>query len=97
MQEQEQQKKRSAIAKAAAVGVASLGLCLILPESWGMARLALLPVVGAIIPFWLQNKKNDKPTKDYKTVFRCPNGKCGRPLTEYDIRHGQCPACKAHM
>ena len=96
-EDQEKEKNRSAIIKAVITGVASLGLCFLLPEGWGMARFALMPVVGVFIPLFFINKKKPQPSKDYKALLRCPNGKCGRPLSEHDIRRGQCPACKAHI
>ena len=94
---QEKDKNRSAIIKAVVTGVASLGLCFLLPEGWGMARFALMPVVAVIIPIFFIGKKKPTQKKDYKAFLRCPNGKCGRPLSEHDIRRGQCPACKAHI
>jgi len=96
-EEQEKQKNKSAIWKAVITGCVSLGICFLLPSELGMMRFALMPIVGVIIPFFFMGKKNNQPSKDYKALLRCPNGKCGRPLTEHDIRRGQCPVCKAHM
>lgn len=95
--EQERIKRRSAIIKAVVTGVVSLGLCFLLPEGWGMARFALMPVVAVIIPTFFMGKIKPAPMKDYKAFLRCPNGKCDRPLSEHDIRRGQCPACRAHI
>lgn len=97
VEEQERQKKKSAILKAIIIASVSTLAFIVLPPEWGYMRLAVLPLAGAIVPFMFQNGNSSQLIKDYKAVFRCPNGKCGRPLSEYDIRRGQCPVCKAHI
>lgn len=101
----EKQKKQSAIIKAfisiAVVLIFVLLLPVLMPDSAQQTittlRVVVTTITTALVPVFFLNKKNDNPPTDFKSVFRCPNGKCGRPLTEYDIRRGQCPACKAHM
>lgn len=94
----ENEKNRSAIIKALILAGISVGLYFILPASLGAARLAVLPLAGVIVPFLFRKSESSAQlSKDYKAIFHCPNGKCGRPLTEHDIRRGQCPACKAHI
>lgn len=96
-EEQERQRTRKNFIRALILAVISAGLIYIIPPEYQTARFAVLPIAGAIVPLLLQKKKVDCQSKDYKAIFRCPNGKCGRPLTEFDIRRGFCPACKAHM
>lgn len=103
-EELEKQKKQAAITRAIISISVVLVITLILPIVLGMEsqeamtlRIVAMSITGAIIPIFFLSRRSDNSSKDYKAVFRCPNGKCGRPLTEYDIRRGQCPACKAHM
>lgn len=103
-EELERQKKQAAITRAIITISVVLIISLILPVVFEMEqqtamtlRIVAMSITGAIIPIFFLSKKSDSSSKDYKAVFRCPNGKCGRPLSEYDIRRGQCPACKAHM
>lgn len=103
--EKQDREKKQALITRAIVSITILALALILPEIIpGMSdksamtfRIVGMGISGSILPLFFLTKKKDETSKDYKAVFRCPNGKCGRPLTEFDIRRGQCPACKAHM
>lgn len=54
-------------------------------------------LAGALAQLIDLKKEKPKLTKDYKALLRCPNGKCGKPLAEHDIRNGMCPYCKAHI
>ena len=103
-EKQEKEKKQSLITRAV-ITISILLLAFILPGIIpGMSSQAAMNFrivgMGICAPLFLLLsviKKKDDVSKDYKAVFRCPNGKCSRPLTEYDIRRGQCPACKAHI
>ena len=95
-EEKEKQQKKAAITKAAILVGISLVVCAI--PQLGMLRFVVLPIAGVIAPFLFKKKEGaNLMTKDYKAFLRCPNGKCGRPLSEHDIRRGQCPICKAHI
>ena len=97
VEDSEKQKKRAMIIRGFFIAFVSITAFVLLPESMGYMRLGALPIAGVIAALLFNESKNVNPSQDYKAIFRCPNGKCGRPLTEYDIRRAQCPACKAHM
>ena len=103
--EKQEDERKKAVYTRVIISLSILALAFILPEIIpGMNdkaamtfRIVGMGISGPILLLLGIRKKKDDMSKDYKTVFRCPNGKCGRPLSEYDIRRGQCPACKAHM
>ncbi|MBR2167393.1 MAG: FHA domain-containing protein [Paludibacteraceae bacterium] len=56
-----------------------------------------MTVAGALVQLIDLKKEKPKMSRDYKLFMRCPNGACGKPLSEHDIRNGLCPYCKAHI
>ncbi len=102
--EKQEEERKKAIYTRAIISVSILVFSLVLPGLLGIEqqtamtiRILGMGIAGSILPIFFLGKKSNNALKDYKAVFRCPNGKCGRPLTEFDIRRGQCPVCKAHI
>lgn len=56
--------------------------------------IACAPVVVGLI-FNGDSKKFKALKKRRERILVCPNPKCGKPLTEFDIEQGQCSRCKS--
>ncbi len=52
----------------------------------------LSPVINSF-----SKKKLKQLNEEARYTFVCPNPKCGMPLTETEIKKGQCLKCKAHI
>jgi pSer/pThr/pTyr-binding forkhead associated (FHA) protein len=86
MDEDAKKQQKKSIYRRAGLSIAMLPL-----------RIGGMAVAGAVSQLMDMNKEKPKMSRDYKLFMRCPNGACGKPLAEHDIRNGQCPYCKAHI
>lgn len=81
-----------------------IGFTCILPESWSVdvrmnAIRGVMLVPSLLSPFL--NSSNKKRLKalgeEIRETFVCPNPDCGLPLSEIEIKKGQCYKCKKHI
>lgn len=81
-----------------------IGFTCILPKSWSVdvrmnAIRGVMLVPSLLSPFL--NSSNKKRLKalgeEIRETFVCPNPDCGLPLSEIEIKKGQCYKCKKHI
>lgn len=89
-----QQKKSIYLRVGLTIGVVAI-VAIVIPDP--VVKMVGMAVAGALAQLIGLKKEKPKMAKDYKAFMRCPNGACSKPLSEYDIRNGMCPYCKAHI
>ena len=82
------------LACSAIIGVVTMNMSI---SPWGLRCLFIIPTLLSPLINNYGNKKKKELAKEIRNNFICPNPKCRYPLSETEIRRGQCGKCKCHI
>ena len=86
------------------LSVVLIGFTGLLPESWSVdVRMnvirAVMLIPSLFSPFLNSSSRKQAKalSQEIRETFVCPNPACGLPLSEIEIKKGQCSKCKKHI